>query len=846
MSTALHERPAGLRPDSGNGGTPARRAVVRWAWRLFRREWRQQLLVLALLTAAVAATTAGAAFAARFPSSPTAATFGTAGRMVTLPGSDPHLTADVAAIGRHFAPADVIENQTVAIPGTAVTIDLRSQNPDGRYDQSLLALIAGHYPAGTHQVALSSQAADALGLRIGEVWHHAGQRMRVTGLVQNPQNLLDEFALVPPGQVGAPTQVTILFDATSAAVAGFRFPAGVTAVSPPSGVPGISFSVGLVLVMDTLGLMFVGLVAVAGFMVMAQRRLRALGMLGALGATDRNIRLVLLANGAVVGTAAAIAGAAAGVGAWIAFAPALQRFAEHRIDRFGLPWPAIAGAMALAVLTSVVAAWWPARSAARTPVTSALSGRPGSPQPARRLAGRGLILLGGGLLALVFADDNGGVVPLVLAGMVATVLGLAFVGPLVIEAMAASVRHAPIAVRLAFRDLARYKARSGAALAAVSLAAGLAATIVLALNQAAAQSGQTTPTGPNLPANQVMVYNSPVGAAATFPIQTAAQLGNLRARVQALGISLHATAVLPLQAAVRTSRNGGSYQPAFGTTPATLQTAGLVKSVRTCPAPAMEFALPLYVATPALLAHYGISPAQIAAGADLVLARSALSGVQLASEAQQGCGYSSGTSFITHPVIQMTASLPAFTSDPTALITYRAIRALHLQTTTAGWLIQTPKPLTTAQVNAARQMAVSAGVVVETVSNAPTLSQLSYWITVAGLLLGLGVLALTVGLIRSETGGDLRTLTATGAGSGTRRLLTAATTGGLGLAGALIGTAVAYLAVIAWHRSDLYTMASVPVGSLAVIVLGLPLAAAAGGWLFAGRQPPAIARQPME
>ena len=34
-----------------------------------------------------------------------------------------------------------------------------------------------------------------------------------------------------------------------------------------------------------------------------QRRLRALGILSSLGATDRNVRLVMLANGAVVGTA---------------------------------------------------------------------------------------------------------------------------------------------------------------------------------------------------------------------------------------------------------------------------------------------------------------------------------------------------------------------------------------------------------------------------------------------------------------------------------------------------------------------------------------------------------------
>ena len=37
----------------------ARRAVARWAWRLFRREWRQQVLVLVLLTVAVAAAVFG-------------------------------------------------------------------------------------------------------------------------------------------------------------------------------------------------------------------------------------------------------------------------------------------------------------------------------------------------------------------------------------------------------------------------------------------------------------------------------------------------------------------------------------------------------------------------------------------------------------------------------------------------------------------------------------------------------------------------------------------------------------------------------------------------------------------
>ncbi len=847
MSTALRERPAEPRPAGQDGGTPARQAVVRWAWRMFRREWRQQLLVLALLTAAVAATTAGAAFAINFPASPAAATFGTAKDLVTISGSDPHLAADISAIRRRFAPSDVIENQTLAIPGTARTIDLRAQDPASTYGRSLLDLAAGRYPVGPDQVAVTSQVAAAFGLRIGSVWHQASHARRVTGLVENPQNLSDEFALVAPGQVSSPTQVTILFDATPSSLAGFAFPDGTTAVARPTTTRGISFSVGIVLVMDTLGLLFIGLVAVAGFTVMAQRRLRALGMLSALGATDRNVRLVLLANGAVVGAAGAIAGAAIGAAAWIAFAPAIRSYAGHVIGRLALPWPAIAGAMALAVLTSVAAAWWPARSAARIPVTTALSGRPGSPRPARRLAALGCALLACGLCFLIFADDNGGVVLLALLGIVGTVLGLAFVGPAVIDLLAAAGRNSPIAVRLALRDLARYKARSGAALAAVSLAAGLAATIVIALNQAAAQAGQTTPTGPNLPANQLIVYESPAGAGAVVPGQTAAQQRTLSTRVRAFAATMHATVFLPLEVGVR--RDQGTYQQAIDAIdaiPAHYEAAGLLKAVTTCPLPAMEYAGPVYVATPALLAHYGIRPSQISPGTDLISSRSDLSGDQIASGASTGCGYSSGISYLTHPVIQTVAGLPVDTSDPTTLITHRVVGALGLQVAPAGWLIQTAKPLTSAQISAARQMAVAVGVVVETMSTAPTLAALSYWITAAGLLLGLGVLAMTVGLVRSETAGDLRTLTATGAGSRTRRLLTGATAGSLALAGAVIGTVVAYLALLAWHRSALYTMAHVPAGSLALILVGLPLAAAAGGWLLAGREPPAIVRQPIE
>jgi putative ABC transport system permease protein len=80
------------RAGTGHGGVPARRAVIRWAGRLFRREWRQQLLVLGLLTVAVAATIWGAGVATNTPP-PATATFGTATAAISLPGAEPHLAA---------------------------------------------------------------------------------------------------------------------------------------------------------------------------------------------------------------------------------------------------------------------------------------------------------------------------------------------------------------------------------------------------------------------------------------------------------------------------------------------------------------------------------------------------------------------------------------------------------------------------------------------------------------------------------------------------------------------------------------------------------------------------------
>ena len=82
---------------------------------------------------------------------------------------------------------------------------------------------------------------------------------------------------------------------------------------------------------------------------------------------------------------------------------------------------------------------------------------------------------------------------------------------------------------------------------------------------------------------------------------------------------------------------------------------------------------------------------------------------------------------------------------------------------------------------------------IETKYSAPSSAEILNWATVFGIVLALGILAMSVGLIRSETASDLRTLTATGASSWTRRALTAATAVALALGGAVLGTVAAYL-----------------------------------------------------
>jgi putative ABC transport system permease protein len=211
-------------------------------------------------------------------------------------------------------------------------------------------------------------------------------------------------------------------------------------------------------------------------------------------------------------------------------------------------------------------------------------------------------------------------------------------------------------------------------------------------------------------------------------------------------------------------------------------------------------------------------------------------------------------SCIANPPIQEISQLPSGTSAPNTVVTEHAISTLHLQSSvqTNGWLITVPNGLTPAQITTAQQLAASASgnMSVETRNSIPSLAQIIDAATIFGIVLALGILGLSVGLVRSEAARDLRTLTATGASGLTRRTITAATAGALAFTGAVVGIIGGYLAAIGFFRSNsldgLSSLTSIPVTNLLVIGVGMPLAAAVLGWLLAGRDPAGLARQPLE
>src|SRR5262245_53533644 len=838
MNAVAHPSPlAGTR----SGGIAARRAVIRWARRMFRREWRRQLLIVTLLAVAVSAAI-GSITVVYNTAPPDNAKHGAATYILEFDGTNPRVGTEIGWARKHFGTIEVIGHRSVSVPGSVESLDFRAQDPHGPYGSSLLAVRRGRYPKGPHEVAVTDGVAKLLRLDLGSTLALDHRRRTVVGIVENPRKLSDEFALVSPSSAARYDSISVLVKASRASVMAYvdngpgasndrspsAFMGSDSRPNEQTAQPLAMFSVA------TVFLLLASLVAAAGFAVVAQRRLRQLGMLSAVGATQKHLRLVMLTNGAVVGTIAALIGTMVGLGLWLAFAPILEAAVDHRIDRLSLPWPFLVLAFLLAILGATAAAWWPSRAVARLPVMLALSGRPPKPRPARHAAIAAAALISVGIASLAVSGRDRPV--FIIVGIVTTILGCLLLGPAGIRVFSSVAGRLSIAPRLALRDLVRYQARSGAALAAVALALGIAATVVLV---ASAEAAKRNAKPVNLSDRQVRVYLGGPETRQFIPTAAVSKIDRLSGSVRQIADRLGNANVVPLTKVFQPGESA-FVDPEVGykvrpTVELAKKTGGNYQSVGE-----------VLVATPAMLRYIGVDPASIDPGTDFLVPRGIatnkfvipsladrrdfrITNVQRISISRHLVGSAFGTN-----------------ARPVAFITPNALRRYGWKQIPGGWLIEANRPLTNDQIADARKLAADVGLTIEVRRAKISLAKTMAIATGAGALLALGILAMTVGLIRSESAGDLRTLTAAGATSRIRRTLTATTAGALALLGALLGVAGAYLTLAALYYDDLGYLRDVPVLYLALAIIGVPLVAAAAGWLIAGRQPPSIARAVIE
>jgi putative ABC transport system permease protein len=364
--------------------------------------------------------------------------------------------------------------------------------------------LSGRAPANPNEVALTPAAARRLGAGVGGSVRLAdgSHTLQVVGTVEDPEALEATTIILRPGAL--PRQalpddrqnqrwlVATPGPLTWAQVRQLNTH-GLVAVSrhvlahPPSQAeryPGFEGGndqqLGVPALVGGLAMLEVILLAGSAFAVAARRRRRDLALVAAAGGTPAQLRRIVLADGVVLGTVAAVSGVALGIAAAAASRPLLERLSGVRTGAFRVFPEALAALAAVAVVTGVLAALVPAWIAARQDVVAALAGRRGITRSRRRWVVLGAVLAAAGALVAATGARRAEAT-VIVAGLVVVELGLVLCTPALVGLVARVGRLLPLAPRIALRDTSRNRTAAAPAISAVmaAVAGSLAVGVVL-------------------------------------------------------------------------------------------------------------------------------------------------------------------------------------------------------------------------------------------------------------------------------------------------------------------------------------------------------------------------------
>lgn len=233
----------------------------------------------------------------------------------------------------------------------------------------------------------------------------------------------------------------------------------------PTGSTQTRQDVAIVGLIAAITLLQVVLLAGPAFAVGARRQRTALAQLAIVGGEPRDARRVVIAGGLVIGGAAAVLGVLLGLGTTAAVLVVLRGFnlAEERRELSVRNLGVIA---LFAVLSALLAALLPARSAGRQSPLAVLTDRRDPPRAGRTPLVAAVLLLAAGVAAAISAANDGDEVSVALAG-VPTVLGAVLLAPAAIGVLGSMARALPLPLRFAARDAGRNRARTAPAMGAV-------------------------------------------------------------------------------------------------------------------------------------------------------------------------------------------------------------------------------------------------------------------------------------------------------------------------------------------------------------------------------------------
>lgn len=459
----------------------------------------------------------------------------------TDPDGDSYLlTAPSSPTSRTLAdPTSVLPAGTEAL--RIVQSDVRVQTPSGttgmrawsgntwdsrfagRFDK-----IEGTVPSGDHEAMATPAALDRLRIGIGDtiVLPDTGGTYTVVGTMSAAPLAADVPALFVPPSTDLPGKARWYLPAHALAwddiralneqgVAAYsrqvaldppaQSEAGSFGLEPTESAESAALGMGL-----AAGGLFSGYVllmlAGAAFAVSTRRQQRSLAVASSIGASPRDVRLVVLLQGTMLGVVGALAGLALGVGVAALTMSVADDGSATRFWGFHLPWHVLAAIFLLTVLVGTASATRPARTVSRD-VLSTLRGarRTEAARSSRPWWGWGVLLLGAALTlgativvrnATISGDFADGRTQSLLSGAiivgpVLVQLGFILSGRWILAFVSRSVARAGTSARIAARDASANASRIVPAFAAIAATVFIA---VFAVGQVVMQNEDTVRT----------------------------------------------------------------------------------------------------------------------------------------------------------------------------------------------------------------------------------------------------------------------------------------------------------------------------------------------------------------